>query len=129
MATCGDDASCKFWDLRQPSSPVITRSDHSHWVWVVRYNQLRDQLVLSASSDGLLLLTSVASIASDTLDVSDSTNTSLLPDAVLATHDQHEDSVYCAEWSSADPWCFASLSYDGRLLLNKVSKSLMYKYL
>ncbi|XP_075224378.1 EARP-interacting protein homolog [Lycorma delicatula] len=129
VATCGDDASCKFWDIRQPAAPVITRSDHSHWIWVVRYNQLRDQLVLSASSDGVLLLTSVASIASDTLDTSDTSNSSFLPDTVLATHDQHEDSVYCAEWSSADPWCFASLSYDGRLLLNKVSKSLMYKYL
>lgn len=40
---------------------------------------------------------------------------------------EHEDSVYGAEWSPAEPWVFASLSYDGRLLISHVKKSLKYQ--
>lgn len=42
---------------------------------------------------------------------------------------EHEDSVYAAEWSNADPWIFASLSYDGRLVLNRVPKDEKYNLL
>uniref|UniRef100_A0A1B6D331 EIPR1-like beta-propeller domain-containing protein n=1 Tax=Clastoptera arizonana TaxID=38151 RepID=A0A1B6D331_9HEMI len=129
LGTCGDDACSRFWDVRNPTEAILTRSDHSHWVWCLRYNHFHDQLVLSASSDNVVLLTSVASIASDPLD-SDTENTNpKLPDGVLSTYDQHEDSVYCVEWSSADPWCFASLSYDGRLLINRVPKAHKFKLL
>ena len=41
-------------------------------------------------------------------------------DEVIATYEEHEDSVYAAVWSTADAWVFASLSYDGRLVLNHV---------
>lgn len=129
LGTCGDDACCKFWDVRKPTEAILTRSDHSHWVWCLRYNHFHDQLVISASSDSVVLLTSVASIASDLLDEETETSKVKIPDGVLATYDQHEDSVYCVEWSSADPWCFASLSYDGRLLLNRVPKAHKYKIL
>ena len=44
-------------------------------------------------------------------------------DKAIASFEEHEDSVYCAEWSTADPWVFSSLSYDGRLIVNKVPKS------
>lgn len=43
-----------------------------------------------------------------------------LRDEVIATYEEHEDSVYAAVWSSADAWVFASLSYDGRLVINHV---------
>ena len=43
-----------------------------------------------------------------------------LRDEVIATYEEHEDSVYTAMWSSADAWVFASLSYDGRLVINHV---------
>ena len=36
---------------------------------------------------------------------------------------------YAVEWSAADPWIFASLSYDGRLVVNKVPKSIKYQIL
>lgn len=42
---------------------------------------------------------------------------------------EHEDSVYCVEWSPAEPWTFASLSYDGRLLLNRVRRTYKYQIL
>ena len=45
------------------------------------------------------------------------------------TYDEHEDSVYGLAWSAADPWLFASMSYDGRVVLNKVPKQTKYKIL
>lgn len=46
---------------------------------------------------------------------------------MIQTYDDHEDSVYAVEWSAADFWTFASLSYDGRLVINKVPRSVKYK--
>lgn len=45
------------------------------------------------------------------------------------TFDDHEDSVYGLAWSHADPWLFASMSYDGRLMVNRVPKNVKYKIL
>jgi WD40 repeat protein len=43
--------------------------------------------------------------------------------------DDHEDSVYGLAWSVHDPWLFASMSYDGRVVVNKVPKNTKYKIL
>ncbi|PSN32600.1 Protein TSSC1 [Blattella germanica] len=140
MATCGDDGYSRFWDVRNPSEPAIARADHSHWVWSIRYNHFHDQLILTSSSDSQVILTSVASISSEPLShmVDDDSNQDdavpdtpkeKLEDGVLATYDEHEDSVYSVEWSSADPWTFASLSYDGRLVISKVPRADKYMIL
>ena len=52
-----------------------------------------------------------------------------LQDSIISTYEEHEDSVYAVEWSSADPWLFASLSYDGRLVINRVPRALKYRIL
>ena len=52
-----------------------------------------------------------------------------LEDRVVGTYEEHEDSVYSVAWSSADPWLFASLSYDGRLVINRVPRQTKYKIL
>jgi hypothetical protein len=44
-------------------------------------------------------------------------------------YDEHEESVYVAEWSAADPWVFASLSYDGRFVINRVPREIKYRIL
>ena len=44
----------------------------------------------------------------------------VLKDEVIATYEEHEDSVYRAVWSVADAWVFASLSFDGRVVVNHV---------
>ena len=36
-------------------------------------------------------------------------------DRLLCVFDEHEESVYTAQWASNDPWLLASLSYDGRV--------------
>ncbi|XP_013111257.1 EARP-interacting protein homolog [Stomoxys calcitrans] len=132
FVTGGDDGFIKIWDCRNPKEAVFVRNDHSHWVWSVRFNTFHDQLLLSSSSDCKVLLTSASSVSSEATNVNSELSNSgveeckVLPDGLLQTFEQHEDSVYCVEWSNVDPWIFASLSYDGRLLLSKVPKQ--YKY-
>jgi len=48
-----------------PTEPVLSRMEHSHWVWNIRINRFHDQLVLTSSSDSRVILSSVASISSD----------------------------------------------------------------
>lgn len=50
-------------------------------------------------------------------------------DGPLRQYTAMEDSVYIAEWSGGDTWTFAMLSYDGRLSINKVPKSIKYEIL
>lgn len=134
LVTGGDDGCLKVWDCRMVKSPVFERSDHSHWVWSVRFNTFHDQLILSSSSDCKVLLTCAGSVSSEALSADNSEGITTVPqerhkvlsDGLLQTFDQHEDSVYCAEWSNVDPWIFASLSYDGRVIISKVPKQ--YKY-
>ena len=50
-------------------------------------------------------------------------------DCLVSTYDEHEDSVYSVAWSTADPWIFASLSYDGRVVINHVPRKEKFKIL
>ncbi|XP_050671388.1 EARP-interacting protein homolog [Leptidea sinapis] len=124
LASAGDDAALNIWDYRSGKEPIFSRTDHSHWVWSVRYNSYHEQLLVTGSSDGRALLTAAASVCH-----LDHTAAPLLEDGVLQSYEQHEHSVYCVEWSSADPWTFASLSYDGRLVLSRVPRHFKYKIL
>ena len=54
---------------------------------------------------------------------------SLLEDGLLRLFQGHEESVYACAWSAADPWTFASLSYDGRLVVNQVPRQVKFKIL
>ncbi|XP_039749816.1 EARP and GARP complex-interacting protein 1 [Pararge aegeria] len=127
LASAGDDAALNIWDYRHGKEPIFSRTDHSHWVWTVRYNTYHEQLLLTGSSDARALLTAAASIC----DVDDDGKrlSQVLEDGVLQSYEQHEDSVYCAEWSAAEPWTFASLSYDARLVLSRVPRHFKYKIL
>ncbi|XP_013387812.1 EARP-interacting protein homolog [Lingula anatina] len=140
LATCGDDCKTKFWDIRNSNEPLKVLSDHSHWVWSVRYNHFHDQLVLTSSSDSRVVLTNAISISSEPYghlvedeDLSDGEEDDKtkekMEDGTISTYEEHEDSVYAAEWSTADPWVFASLSYDGRLVINRVPRAVKYKIL
>lgn len=57
------------------------------------------------------------------------TRKSHLKDGLLETFEQHEESVYCVEWSAADPWIFASVSYDGRVIVSRIPKKYKYQIL
>ncbi|XP_063982671.1 EARP-interacting protein homolog [Diachasmimorpha longicaudata] len=134
LATCGDDGYMKFWDIRSPSAPLACRMEHSHWVWKIRINRFHDQLVLTSSSDSRVILSSIPSVSSEPYGENISLENSVsdkkvMDDGVIGKYEEHEDSVYAVEWSSADPWTFASLSYDGRLVINKVPRKYKYKIL
>lgn len=143
IVTCGDDCQVRFWDTRSLTEPVQALSDdHSHWVWSTRYNPFHDQLVLSGGSDSKVILYNMKAISSEPYeqetfsedDDSQSSNSdndyfsekASLKDGVIGVYEEHEDSVYALEWSAADPWTFASLSYDGRLIINRVPKNVKY---
>jgi len=138
--TGGDDAFIKIWDSRKPNKPIFERNDHCHWIWSVRFNTFHDQLILSSSSDWKVNLTCAGSASSENefspLEVTENnvaekknliSNNRFLEDGLLQTFDQHEDSVYAAEWSNIDPWIFASISHDGRVLISKVPKQFKYE--
>eukprot|EP00794_Sanderia_malayensis_P016871 gene16871-18576_t len=138
MVSCSDDCTTKFWDIRNSDTPLMVRNDHSHWVWSVRYNHFHDQLLLSSSSDSRVALLSIASLSSEPFghldEDEDNEEDETKPkepveDRLIATFDEHEDSVYIVEWSAADPWIFASLSYDGRVVINRVPRAEKYKIL
>ncbi|XP_016340793.1 protein TSSC1 [Sinocyclocheilus anshuiensis] len=143
LASCGDDCKVKFWDVRHINEPVKCLEEHSHWVWSVRYNHSHDQLLLTGSSDSRVILSNMVSISSEPFghlvdddDLSDNEENQQedkgkepLQDSIIATYEEHEDSVYAVEWSAADPWLFASLSYDGRLVINRVPRALKYRIL
>ena len=134
IATGGDDCQIKFWDIRNYGSPLVTRRDHTHWIWGVQFNPNHDQLVVSCSSDSNVSLARLTSIASDPIpiideELQDTAIKPLQPDELIVTYDVHEDSVYKVQWSSANSWVFASLSYDGRLAINHVPHSETLKIL
>lgn len=138
LASCSDDCKVKFWDIRNTKDCLMTRSDHSHWVWGIRYNNFHDQLILTSSSDSQVILSSIASLSSEPFGHVDDDDEDEeeeakprepLSDRVISVFEEHEDSVYSVEWSSVDPWIFASLSYDGRLVINRVPRVEKYKIL
>lgn len=51
------------------------------------------------------------------------------PDGLIAMYEEHEDSVYTVEWSLADPWLFASVSFSGRFILNHVPRETKFSIL
>ncbi|EDV23446.1 uncharacterized protein TRIADDRAFT_27591 [Trichoplax adhaerens] len=144
VVSCGDDCQVKFWDVRNSTEPLLKLTNHSHWVWSVSYNHFHDQLVLSSSSDSRVMLFNIISLSSEPFgqyeDIDDEESTSnkyVKPvleeeppkDGIIATYEEHEDSVYASCWSCSDPWVFASLSYDGRLVINRVPRTEKFKIL
>uniref|UniRef100_A0A5S6Q8L2 WD_REPEATS_REGION domain-containing protein n=1 Tax=Trichuris muris TaxID=70415 RepID=A0A5S6Q8L2_TRIMR len=120
LATAGDDCQICFWDTRQTKEKLLSLCHHSHWVFMVKYNLVHDQLLLSCSSDSKVVLSCASSLSSEQLEAveqngSEEIRSASLPDGMVKVYNDHEESVYCCEWSACDPWLFASLSYDGRI--------------
>lgn len=124
---------------RNNKQPVFSRRDHQHWITSVSFNKFHDQLILTASTDSSVLLTCAASCSSESVVESKANSANVnedspvvktqLADGLLEKFEQHEDSVYCAEWSSLDPWIFCSVSWDGRVVIKKVPKKYKYQIL
>lgn len=118
VASGGDDGSVKWWDYRHCAAPLHEQPDvHSHWVWQVQFSpNYGDRLLLSAGTDAIVNLWDVAQRNEE-------------ESALIKTYDEHEDSIYSVAWSAADPWVFASLSFDGRAVLCTVPQDVQMSIL
>lgn len=54
---------------------------------------------------------------------------SILGDERLEKMEEHEESVYSCAWAGNDPWIFASVSFDGRVIVSKVKRHHKYAIL
>lgn len=106
----------------------MTLCGHSHWVHTAKYNPFHDQLVLSGGSDNIVNLWRVASCSSSPW-IGGEDNGDDPPDVKVRAMDQHEDTVYSVAWSAADAWIYASMSFDGRMVVNHVPSTEKYKIL
>ncbi|KRX98783.1 Protein TSSC1, partial [Trichinella pseudospiralis] len=125
------------WDSRSSKQTYLIEDAHSlcirdldfnpnrpyYLMTGVRFNPVHDQLFLSSSTDSKVVLWCAASFSSESKLIFS------IPDGPLREYDDHEESVYCCEWSACDPWVFASLSYDGRIVIKRVPRDLKYTIL
>lgn len=144
VGTASDDGVLRIFDVRNNKEPVFsTGFIHQHWIFSISFNKFHDQLLLSSSSDGKVVLTCASSCSSEAPKAKSSPASeenemdeflhdikrSPLKDGVLEIFTEHEESVYAVEWSSGDPWTFASLSFDGRVIITRIPKKYKYQIL
>eukprot|EP00850_Spirogloea_muscicola_P012452 SM000080S22967 [mRNA] locus=s80:449851:453302:+ [translate_table: standard] len=142
LVTAGDNAKLAFWDMRSLSQPLLDMPAHHHWAWRACFNPLHDELVLSAGTDCMVNLWHVPSIAAameggvaqrrvvtekraSVEALFESPRGPL--DGLAQVFNEHEDSVYGIAWSATEPWTFASLSYDGRVVVDTVPSTIRRK--
>jgi WD40 repeat protein len=151
-----EDGRISFLDIRKLTGknvPIQIFDAHNHHVTKVRFNPLRDELVLSSGTDCGLNVWCCESSSSRVIDripaltethrapLSPLTN-STVPykgfsyinkyvqvltsknDRLVSKIDRHTDTVRSVCWSHASPWVFASVSEDGLVMVNSVPKSL-----
>lgn len=121
--TGGEFGAIKIWDTRKAEKgPLkIFQGAHAHWITTLQYHQHHDTLLLSASDDSSVGLWNFFSQSSAV--GQGSADSTLVEDRLLGLFTEHDDSVYQVAWSrGSNPWVFASLSYDGRIVVHKVSK-------
>eukprot|EP01018_Ginkgo_biloba_P019040 Gb_02376 [translate_table: standard] len=126
VVTAGDDSGIRIWDLRMCNMPLQELAGHTHWTWRVQYNPTYDELILTAGTDSTVNLWQTSTIHGG-----ESKSESLLEsptgpvDPLLRSYNDYEDSVYGLAWSSQEPWIFASLSYDGRVVVESVTQTIL----
>jgi len=102
---------------------------------------------LSCSSDAKLVVYNAASVSSESGggydDDDDQRETErydyilykyisfhrIIGDRVIDVLLEHEESVYSCDWAANEPWIYASLSYDGRVIVSRVPRNVKYQIL
>lgn len=125
LVTAEDETGIHIWDLRMLNIPVIELPGHAHWTWAVKCNPEYEGLILSSGTDSAVNLWFASPKSDDSTSESLESPTSKGP--LLNTYSDYEDSVYGLTWSSQQPWIFASLSYDGRVVVESVKPRLARK--
>ncbi|PUZ52620.1 hypothetical protein GQ55_6G285600 [Panicum hallii var. hallii] len=126
IATAEDEFGIRLWDLRMLKHPLKDLPGHSHWTWTVRHNPEYDELLLSAGTDSTVNLW-LAQVSSNDSGPDSPGSTKRQEESLLNSYTDYEDSIYGIAWSSHDPSLFASLSYDGRVVLESVKPYLQRK--
>ncbi|CEL95604.1 unnamed protein product [Vitrella brassicaformis CCMP3155] len=143
IVTAGEDATLRFWDLRKLNACFKRIGTvHSHWISRVCYNAYHDQLLITGGTDSLVNLWTVGSVSSAPMRSSSTLSATTpvakdtgeegggeLPDGLIRSFEDHEDSIYGLCWSACDAWVFASVSYDGRLAIHQVPSEDKYRIL
>ncbi|KAL5984199.1 hypothetical protein ACLOJK_018303 [Asimina triloba] len=126
LVTAEDESGIHIWDLRMPKVPIRELPGHTHWYFLSFIVKLQN--LMSAGTDSAVNLWFVPASNSD-----DSAPDSLVEsptcrvEPLLNSYNDYEDSVYGLAWSSREPWIFASLSYDGRVVVESVKPYLAKK--
>eukprot|EP01064_Diplonema_japonicum_P021484 TRINITY_DN31052_c0_g1_i1.p1 TRINITY_DN31052_c0_g1~~TRINITY_DN31052_c0_g1_i1.p1 ORF type:complete len:365 (+),score=79.09 TRINITY_DN31052_c0_g1_i1:63-1097(+) len=124
VATSGDDGAVKFWDVRRASESLRVIQAHDHWSTCVKHNPFHEQLILTASTDrdATVKLWNLPTLASHTAPKHPTDN-------LLRPISDFDDSVYSVTWSAASPWLFASVSYNGKVMVHQVPRETKYSIL
>ncbi|KAG9153044.1 hypothetical protein Leryth_012305 [Lithospermum erythrorhizon] len=126
LVTAEDESGIHLWDLRMLKFPVLELPGHAHWTWTAKYNPEYEGLILSGGTDSAVNLWAVSS-TSENLVYESSIESPMQSYRLLNTYTDYEDSVYGLAWSSREPWVFASLSYDGRVVVESIKSHLPRK--
>uniref|UniRef100_A0A8B9PY53 EARP complex and GARP complex interacting protein 1 n=1 Tax=Apteryx owenii TaxID=8824 RepID=A0A8B9PY53_APTOW len=143
--TAHGNMACVMWEPMGDGKRLISLADNNILLWDLQESSAKAVLSSSTALEGKGQLkftsgrwsphhncTQIATASDTTVrgwDTRSMRSKEPLQDSIIATYEEHEDSVYAVEWSSADPWLFASLSYDGRLVINRVPRALKYHIL
>jgi len=129
LVSGAEDGMLKFWDVRRCAEPMKVVKGHGHWVNSIKHNNIYDQLVLSAGTDSKVKLWKMISVSSVVTneEYEENPEGEVAEDGLIATFSDHDDSVYSVAWG--DAWVFASLSYDGRMVVNQVPSAEKYSIL
>nr|KAF6429269.1 EARP complex and GARP complex interacting protein 1 [Molossus molossus] len=130
VATANDTA-VRGWDTRSMSQNYCMGNAHRHLVQDLDFNPNKQYCLASCRDGCKVKFWDTRSLAEPVATLEEHSHWSQEPPqgGIIITYEEHEDSVYAVEWSSADPWLFASLSYDGRLVINRVPRALKYHIL
>jgi len=134
----GDDGALRFYDMKKLGDGPVQElfGGHTHWITRARYNPFHDQLVITASTDGVVCLWRAASVSSAPLvdfDMEDEEDGHVREqkdsnqDMLVKSFAEHHESVYGLAWSAVEAWTFASLSFDGKVIVNNVPSVEKYK--
>jgi len=124
VCSVGEDRRVHIWDLRRPQHPIKTLMHQSHWIHQATFNP-HDQIILTAGNE-MVNLWNINSVSSAPMGNMDNEQ---MEDSLVKSYSDHEDSVYGAAWSAKDAFIFATLSYDGRIVVNHVPPAMKFKIL
>ncbi|KAG8632240.1 WD repeat-containing protein DWA2 isoform X1 [Manihot esculenta] len=129
LVTAEDESGIHVWDLRMPMVPIKELPGHAHWTWAIACNPEYDGLILSGGTDSTVNLWLAPTSTGDGMTSESMVESPThLVDPLLNSYSDYEDSVYDLAWSSREPWIFASLSYDGRVVVESVKPFLSKKW-